>query len=110
MRTNGLRYTAAVDTTGLPGADLVEQGLRDIAAGRESEAALLVLIGEPRLRRLGVAVPGPPPAWSASAPGLSPEHRLYALLARSDADSAHSRYNALIRTLVSFERAGECVS
>jgi hypothetical protein len=50
-----------VNTTGWPGADLVEQGLRDIAAGRETEAA-------------------------------------------------HSRYNALIRTLVSFERACECVS
>ncbi len=107
---NGLRYTAAVDTTGLPGADLVEQGLRDVASGRESEAAFLVLIGEPRLRRLGLVVPEPPPAWFASAAGLSPEHRLYDLLARSDADSAHSRYNALIRTLVSFEQAGECVS
>lgn len=107
---NTLRYAAAVDTTGLPGADLVEQGLRDIASGRESETALLVLIGEPRRRRMGVDVPTPPPAWSASAAGLSPEHRLHALLARADADSAHSRYNALIRTLVSFERAGECVS
>jgi hypothetical protein len=99
-----------VDTTGLPGADLVEQGLRDVAAGRESEAALLVLIGAPRLRRLGLVVSAPPPEWSAAPHDPSPEHRLYALLARSDADSAHSRYNALIRTLVSFERAGECVS
>ena len=99
-----------MDTTGLPGADLIEQGLRDIAAGRESEAALLVLIGEPRLRRLGLAVSAPPPEWSAAPRDPSPGHRLYALLAREDADSAHSRYNALIRTLVSFERAGECVS
>jgi hypothetical protein len=99
-----------VDTTGWPGADLVVQGLRDIATGRETEAALLVLIGEPRLRRLGFDVPEPPPEWSATPRDPSPEHRLYALLARSDADSAHSRYNALIRTLVSFERAGECVS
>jgi hypothetical protein len=33
------------------------------------------------------------------------EHRLYELLSRTDSDSAHSRYNALIRRLVSFERA-----
>ena len=29
----------------LPGADLVEAGLRDLARGSTSEAALLVLIG-----------------------------------------------------------------
>jgi hypothetical protein len=39
-----------------------------------------------------------------------PEHRLYALLAADDSDSAHARYNALIRQLVSFERAAECVA
>jgi hypothetical protein len=38
-----------------------------------------------------------------------PERRLYDLLARDDADSAHSRYNALLRRLVSFEDAAECV-
>jgi hypothetical protein len=61
---------------------------------------MLVLIGAPRLARLGLDVP-PPPA------GV--EHRLYTLLATSDARSAHARYNALIRRLVSFERAAECV-
>jgi hypothetical protein len=30
------------------------------------------------------------------------------LLAETDSDSAHSRYNALIRRLVSFENAAEC--
>ena len=33
-----------------------------------------------------------------------PEHRLYLTLAAEDPDSAHSRYNALVRRLVSFER------
>jgi hypothetical protein len=89
-----------VDTTGLPGADLIELGLRDLASGVESVPALLVLVGAPRLRRLGIQVPD-------LALG-SPEHRLYALLAASEPDSAHSRYNALLRTLVSFERAAEC--
>jgi hypothetical protein len=39
-----------------------------------------------------------------------PEHRLYDLLAKDDSDSAHSRYNAYLRRLVSYERAAECVS
>jgi hypothetical protein len=99
-----------VDSSGLPGADLIEQGLRDLATGRESEAALLVLIGAPRLRQLGWDVPAPPPDWSAAPADPSPEHRLYARLAGAHADAAHSRYNALIRTLVSFERAGACAS
>ena len=109
-RPTGLRYTPVVDTSGLPGAELIEQGLRDLAAGLESDAALLVLIGAPRLAHMGLAVPAPPAAWFAPPLDPIPEHRLYARLASSNPDSAHSRYNALIRTLVSFERAGECVS
>jgi hypothetical protein len=38
----------------------------------------------------------------------APEHRLYAVLADANADSAHSQYNALVRRLVSFERALAC--
>jgi hypothetical protein len=86
----------------LPGGLLIRQGLEDLAAGRESEASLLVLIGAPRLRRLGLDVP-------PDAVG-SPEHRLYGRLAAEDQDGAHSRYNALIRLLVSFERAAECAA
>jgi len=85
----------------LPGGDLIEEGLEDLRAGRESAAALLVSIGAPRLRRLGLDVPAPFPR---------PEHRLYALLARSDPDSAHARYNALLRRLVSYERAYRCAA
>jgi hypothetical protein len=85
----------------LPGADLVRAGLGDLAARRESVAALLVSIGAPRLETLGFAVP---------EPLSSPEHRLYGLLAATDPDTAHSRYNALIRRLVSFERAAACGS
>ena len=85
----------------LPGADLVARGLDDLARGTESPEALLVSIGAPRLRRLGLTV----------APGFDfPERRLYETLARSDEDSAHGRYNGLIRRLVSFERAAECAS
>jgi hypothetical protein len=88
----------------LPGADLIREGLRDLERGVESVPALLVLVGAPRLRGLGIEVNDP---FSRDAHA---EHRLYDLLATDDPDSAHSRYNALIRRLVSFERAAECVS
>ena len=87
---------------GLPGADLIEAGLQDLRAGRETVEALLVAIGAPRLRSIGLQVPDNLPD--------NPEHRLYHLLAQDDSDSAHSRYNAFVRRLVSYERAAECVS
>ncbi|HKP45719.1 MAG TPA: hypothetical protein VJT50_03905 [Pyrinomonadaceae bacterium] len=85
----------------LPGEDLIEQGMADLSAGKETIPALLVSIGAPRLRLIGFDLP-------TELPSL-PEHRLYDLLALDDEDSAHSRYNSLIRRLVSFERAAECV-
>jgi len=85
-----------VELTSLPGHELVLKGLDDLEGGIESDEALLVSIGAPRLRQAGIDVP---------TPLASPEHRLYERLAAEDADSAHSRYNALIRRLVSFERA-----
>jgi hypothetical protein len=88
-----------VSHEGLPGGDLIQAGIEDLARGVESVPALLVSIGAPRLRRLGLVVERPIPA---------PERRLYDLLHQADPDSAHSRYNALIRRLVSYERAAEC--
>ena len=85
-----------------PGHELVHDGLRDLRDGRETIPAMLVLIGAERLRRAGIDVP------DVRVP--NPEHALYALLAGEDPDAAHSRYNALIRQLVSFERAVECVA
>jgi len=85
----------------LPARELVEAGLADLARQVESIPALLVAVGAPRLRELGVEVPDVTIA--------APEHRLYQALAVSDPDSAHSRYNALLRRLVSFERALACV-
>jgi hypothetical protein len=38
-----------------------------------------------------------------------PEQSLYRLLSEQYGDAAHSRYNALIRRLVSFERAASAV-
>lgn len=91
-----------MDLEGLPGAAMVAQGLRDLAAGVESQEALVVAIAAPRLGRLGLEVPASPVA--------QPELRLYEMLACEDADSAHSRYNALIRLVVSFARAAACAA
>lgn len=84
----------------LPGEELVHCGLRDLEEGIESVESLLVSIGAPRLGRLGVAIATPIPA---------PEHRLYRLLCEAHGDAAHSRYNALVRRLVSYERAAAAV-
>jgi hypothetical protein len=83
----------------LPGADLIDEGIRDLDLGIVSAAALLVSIGAPRLTALGIAVPHALP---------DAEHRLYAWLADREGPAAHSRYNALVRRLVSFERALAC--
>ena len=80
---------------------MISKGLADLAAGTESEEALLVSIGAPRLRRSGLDVAEPYP---------DAERRLYELLARSNPNAAHSRYNALVRRLVAFERALECAA
>jgi hypothetical protein len=91
-----------VDWSSLPGGALIREGLADAIEGRETIASLVVAIGAPRLRRAGVPVPQMMPP--------DPDHRLYELLAATDSDGAHSRYNALIRQLVSFERALECAA
>ena len=83
----------------LPGFELVRDGVRDLAARRESEAALLVSIAAPRLRLLGVRVP---------RPADHPEDRLYAALEARHGDAAHGAYNALIRRITSFTRAAAC--
>ncbi len=82
-----------------PGQEIIDQGMQDLAQGRETIPALLVSIGAPRLRRLGMSI---------EHPLLSPEHRLYDKLRMSNPDASHSQYNAWIRRLVSFERAAEC--
>ncbi len=88
-------------SAGLPGGDLVERGVADLEQGLETTESLVVSIGARRLVDLGVPV---------TKPIASPETRLYERLAAEHLDSAHSRYNALLRRLVSFERAGECAS
>jgi hypothetical protein len=93
--------TKFADLKMLPGAGLIQRGVTDLTAGNESAEALLVSIGAPRLRSVGIDLPQPISA---------PEHKLYLLLANQKGDAAHSAYNALIRRLVSFERAAACAN
>jgi hypothetical protein len=84
----------------LPGSEWIQTGISDLALRKVTLPALLVSIGAPRLRALGIAVPDPIISGA--------EHRLYQELCLLHGNAAHSRYNALIRRLVSFERAA-CV-
>jgi hypothetical protein len=88
------------DDARLPGEELVSQGLRDLSAGRETEAALLLEIAAPRLRSIGIDVTAP-----QDPDGISAEHRLYRLL--SAQPDAHSQYNALLARIASYARAAE---
>jgi hypothetical protein len=101
MESRRTREQPGPDPDGLPGAELIAAGLADLERGVESVEALLVSIGAPRLLRLGLDV---------QSPLSSPEKRLYELLRREHPDAAHSRYNALVARLVSFERGAECAS
>jgi hypothetical protein len=91
----------SADLRGVPGVELVDRGIEDLKLGRDSIEALLVSIGAPRLTAAGIVMPPPIPL---------PEHKLYARLAEEKANGAHSAYNALVRRLVSFERAAGCAS
>jgi hypothetical protein len=83
-----------------PGADLVIKGLENLQKGKKTEEAFLVLIGAPRLRRLGIVVP-------QHFSSLCPELSLYKLLLKKDKASAYSLYNSYLRRLISFEQACE---
>jgi|SRR5665213_1817364 len=89
MKTNDL-------ISGLPGEKPVRQGLADVQAGLCTIPACLVHIGQPRLSRAGLLPPKP------DGPPSESELQLYRLL-QKEAGDAYSRYNALLRELVSFE-------
>jgi hypothetical protein len=89
------------DIGDLPGGEAVLRGLADCRAGVETVESLLIAIAAPKLRRLGLAVPG-----SADAV-VDAEIRLYEKLGREGVPDPYSRYNALLRELSSFGRALE---
>jgi len=87
---------ASFQEVGLPGGALIDAGLDALASDRTTPESLAVSLAAPRLRREGVPV----------GPVLEdPERRLFELLARTDGDLGHARYNAYLRRLVSFADA-----
>lgn len=86
------------ELAGLPGAEIVAEGVRDCAGKRETVPALLVAIAGARLRRLGLSVPA---LWDDT------ELRLYRKLRDEDPATAYARYNSLLRRIDSFARALE---
>ena len=86
---------------GLPGGDMIDRGLADLASMRETPESLVVSLAAPRLRREGVPVP------ARVLP--DPEKSLYRLLSQRDGELAHARYNAYLRQAVSFADACRAV-
>lgn len=87
---------ASFERLGLPGGELVDAGLADLASGRETVESLAVSLAAPRLRREGVPV---------SRVLDDPERRLFERLSRTAGELAHARYNAYQRRLASFADA-----
>jgi hypothetical protein len=84
--------------TGLPGEALLREGLADFQLGKCTIASCLVGIARSRLARAGLTT------GEAANPFPEPERQLYRLL-RQEGGDAYSRYNSLVRQLVSFEQA-----
>ena len=87
---------ANFERLGLPGGEIVDAGLADLASGETTAEALAVSLAAPRLRREGVPV---------GAVLEEPERGLFQLLSRTEGDMAHARYNAYVGRLVSFADA-----
>ncbi len=83
----------------LPGAELIERGIADLAASSMTIESLLVSIAAPALRDVGLMV-------GRAIPDA--ELQLYALLSARDGAAAHSQYNALLRRVASFRHAAQC--
>jgi len=91
--------SAAVDSfEGLPGGDLVSQGLEDLAHSRPTAEAALVEIARSRIAELGFAVTGRTVGNQEDA-----ELALYTRLgSRFPSRDTHALYCAWIDQLVSF--------
>ena len=84
---------SSFEARGLPGGDIVDAGLADLAAGKTTVESLLISLAAPRLRREGVPI--------GQVQG-NPEDGLYRLLTQTAGDLAHARYGAYLRQMVSF--------
>jgi hypothetical protein len=97
---DGRVQSEATGNDSLPGAEIVIAGIADLEAGRDTTDANAVLMAATRLRAAGAMVP-------SVANGEPAAHRLYKQLATDDPRNAHSRYNAIVRRVISFARATE---
>jgi hypothetical protein len=87
----------------LPGGEILDEGLQDLARGVESVPALLLLIAAPRLERLGIGVASMAPRDADSAW----ESALYQLLCERHGRDGYGQYNAWLRRLDSLASALE---
>ncbi len=83
--------------SGLPGAERIMDGLRDYQNKRHSISSCLVRMARRRLAQAGLME-------RSAQHDITAELELYEFLS-PEGNQAHSRYNALIRELVSFEHA-----
>lgn len=88
--------TIGFDLDSLPGAEIVLPGIDDLRDGRDTIEAAAVLLARPRLLGAGLDVPPGPDRDG------EPGHHLYDLLVEAATSDPHSRYNAILRRLVSF--------
>lgn len=87
---------SSFEELGLPGGEMVDVGLSDLAHVRETVESLLVSLAAPRLRREGVPV---------GEVLKDPEDRLYELLCETSGDLAAFRYRAHLDEMTSFANA-----
>ena len=86
---------------GLPGAELVGDGIAALRRGERTVEALLVSLAAARLRDIGLDIPRS--ADHIAEPNLA----LYAAVRQDGGD--HFDYNALLGRLSSFADAAECM-
>lgn len=85
----------------LPGGDIILPGFDDLESNKETIASLLISIASQNIMRAGVQV-------SRVIP--DPEIKLYQILCDEFGNRAHSKFNSLIRLLISFEKSLKCVT
>jgi hypothetical protein len=95
MNTNN--FSPEMLDPALPGSEIVIQGLADIQRGAITPFSVILFVAAPRFRLLGIEIP---PLSGLKDPNITPfEHQLYELL---QTEGGYSRYNALLRRIVSF--------
>jgi hypothetical protein len=82
---------------GLPGAERIREGLRDYRENRHTLSACLVRMARRRLVKAGLI-------GDSLEHDINAELDLYQLMSH-EGNQAHSRYNSLVRELISFEHA-----